>query len=145
MTALRLDEKVTGYSFCWNRHVVALKAHFPGEFITNVDRIHLIGAYPKSCWHPCSYELLHKADLNNSPFFVDEFSAGVHAVASGPVIGSIAEPYLPVASTPYPKSMSYEDYLYTTARVNNVAHVKLCRAACSSIITGLVFKYTDGH
>ncbi|KAK5625066.1 hypothetical protein RRF57_000782 [Xylaria bambusicola] len=190
MTALRLDEKVTGYSFCWNKHVVALKAHFPGEdlsyykyvtsnyphalwlyipfypgeriteiwqrrrkhgrevafiAITNIGRIHLMGAYPKSCWHPCSYELLYKADLNDSPFFVDESPAGIHAVASRPIVGNIAKRYFPIVSTPYPKSMSYEDYLYTTARVDNVARVRLCRTECSSIITGLVFDYTDGH
>ncbi|KAI0424963.1 hypothetical protein F5Y09DRAFT_322920 [Xylaria sp. FL1042] len=190
MTALKLDEKVTGYSFCWDKHVVAFKAHIPGEdlsyykyvtsnhphalwlyiplrqheriteiwqrrrkhsrevaliAVTNMDRIHLMGAYPKSCWHPCKYQLLHKAGPNDHPFFVDESPAGVHAVASGPIAGSTATRSLPVALSPYPESMSYEDYLYTTARVDNVAHVRLCRAESSSVITGLVFEYTDGH
>jgi len=53
--------------------------------------------------------------------------------------------YLPEASSPYPRSLSYEDYLYMTARVDNVVHVRLCRDKTGSVITGLVFEYTDGH
>ncbi|KAJ8127384.1 hypothetical protein O1611_g6251 [Lasiodiplodia mahajangana] len=192
MTALRLDEEVTGYSFCWDNRIIALGAHVSGEdlsyykyvmsnrphalwlyiplrkreriteiwqrrrkygrevaliAITNIERTHLMGAYPKSCWPLCEYKPLYKAEPDDNPFFVNESPAGVHAVASGPIAGSLTTRglRLPIATSPYPESMSYEDYLYTTARVDHVAHVSLCRADSSSVITGLVFEYTDGH
>lgn len=106
-----------------------------------------MGAYPKSCWPSCEYEPLYEAEPDDSPFFVDESPAGVHAVASRPIAGSLTTRglRLPAASSPYPQSGSYEDYLYTRARVDNVAHVSVCRADPSSVITGLVFGYTDGH
>ncbi|KAI0420822.1 hypothetical protein F5X98DRAFT_361532 [Xylaria grammica] len=191
MVSLNLGQEVTGYSFCWNGYIVALKAHHHEEdlsyydyftssypyalwlyiplrpreriteiwqrrrrhgievaliAVTNIDRIHIMGAYPKSCWRPCSYELLYKAELGEGSFFIDESPAGIHAIASGSLAGSTVSRSLPIlASSQYPKSMSFEDYLYTKASVENVTHVRLCRAKPDFIITGLVFEYVDGH
>ncbi|KAI0871556.1 hypothetical protein GGS24DRAFT_471244 [Hypoxylon argillaceum] len=111
--------------------------------ITNQDRILVIGAHPKPCWPPCSYELLYKAKPDEGPFYIDESPAGICAVASWPSTGRTVTRRLPAALSPYPHSMSYEDYLYTTASVENVSHVRPCRV--ESIITGLVFDYADGH
>ncbi|KAI1357834.1 hypothetical protein F5Y08DRAFT_323278 [Xylaria arbuscula] len=190
MTSLRLDKGVTGYSFCWDNYVIALKAHSHREdlsyykyimsshphalwlhiplrpreriteiwqrrrkhgrelaliAVTNIDRICVMGAYPKSCWHLSSYDLLYKAQPDKGSFFIDESPAGIRAVASGPLAGGTVARRLPTALSPYPESMPFEDYLYTMASVENVTHVRLCRAKSDSIITGLVFKYTDGH
>jgi hypothetical protein len=104
-----------------------------------------MGAYPKRCWRPCSYELLYKANPDEGSFFIDQSPAGIHAVASGSLARGTTARSLPIASSLYPESMSFEDFLYTTASVENVAYVRLCRAESNSIITGLVFGYVDGH
>lgn len=121
--------------------------HVPNneKVVTNIECIYVMGAYPKSCWHPCSYELLYKADPDRGTFFVDESPAGIQAVASGPLAGGTVAHRFPTALSLYPESMPFEDYFYTTASVEDVSYVRLCRAKSDSIITGLVFEYTDGY
>ncbi|KAI1743772.1 hypothetical protein F4680DRAFT_319980 [Xylaria scruposa] len=104
-----------------------------------------MGAYPRPDWDPCSYELLYKASPDEESFFIDRSPAGIHAVASGPLVGDATTRSLPIASAPYPKSMAFEGFLYTTASVKNVVHVRGYGAKSDSIITGLLFRYTDGH
>ncbi|KAI1769769.1 hypothetical protein F4818DRAFT_312655 [Hypoxylon cercidicola] len=113
--------------------------------VTSIDGIYVMGAYPRPSWHPCSYELLYKGNPDEDSFFIDQSPAGIHAVASRPPARGTKARRIPVALSPYPESTPFEDFLYTAASVEDVAYVRLCRAESSSIITGLVFGYTDKH
>ncbi|KAI1438836.1 hypothetical protein GGR50DRAFT_702799 [Xylaria sp. CBS 124048] len=189
MMALRLDENVTGYSFCWNRCTIAIKAHSDGEdlsvykntlpyrpdalwiyiplrqgeriteiwlrlhveaiqstlvVITSTGRVHFMGAYPILHQSEFKYRLLYKADPSHGPFYLDESPAGIQAVAYM-YISNKVENFPPLAPLPHPDCHPSEEFLYTSACVDNVTHVRLCRAKSSSVITGLVFEYADGH
>lgn len=48
MTALRLDKEVTGYSFCWDDHIIALKAHVSGEDFSYYKDV--MSNHPHALW-----------------------------------------------------------------------------------------------
>ncbi|KAI1820722.1 hypothetical protein F4861DRAFT_533485 [Xylaria intraflava] len=140
---LRKGEVITEI---WQRRLPRDSTNFCLLASTNVGRSHLIGVFPRRYRTGAAYDLLYKAEPNDGgPFFVSESPAGIHAVASEPVSETMMRNYMPVPPSRHPRFPYDEEYFYTTAQVENVTHVRLCRTASSSVITGLVFKYPDGH
>lgn len=117
--------------------------------VTNKGRLMMFGPQPHPSWRPCNWTLLHRSDGSSSRIFFDVSPHGIHKLAfdSPEPISHGQSPIIPTPLSPYPESTSLEDYFYTFAALENVVEITPCegKVAGKRSITGLLFRYADGH
>lgn len=118
------------------------------EIVTNKGRLMMLGPHKPQYLGVCNWTLLHTSDGTSSRIFFDISRFGIHKLAfesPEPVSGDLT-PILPTPSSTYPEATSLEDYLYTSAAMEDVIEVTPCevKVAGRQAIIGLLFSYADG-
>lgn len=110
-------------------------------FKTTRGRLLLLG--PQRRWHTYTWTLLDQPKATPAMTWHDE--AGNFLAFATPKPRKQSPPLLSEPPSPFPESTSVEDYFYSSAILDDVAEVALCRHPKKNRVSGLLFKCADGR
>ncbi|KAI1179215.1 hypothetical protein F4777DRAFT_575246 [Nemania sp. FL0916] len=116
--------------------------------VTDQDRVFLMGPHKqRGGGDEFRSSLVYTDKLGDCSLFIDNTfgnALAVASVASKPLESSAEIPSYP--NPLWPAVDHWLDFVHTTASLENVAFVRLCKPKMSEpSITGMLFEYTDGH
>lgn len=116
-------------------------------FKTTRGRVYLFGPQQRECWGSCTWTILDRPCSKQSVISYDKAEFGIHDLAFETPQPSLCSSHpIPLqALSPYPESTSQQDYFYSSAILDNVVTVAVCKQDSEERLSGLLFGYADGH
>lgn len=112
-------------------------------FKTSRGRLLLLGPQQRQSWGTCTWTLLDQPEAKPATICYDE--TGQFLAFKTPTPQQQSPPLLPEAPSPFPESTSLQDYFYSSAILDDVVEVTLCRPPTKKKVSGLLFRYADGR
>lgn len=116
-------------------------------FKTNQGRLYLLEPQQRECWGECHWTLINQPKPSAATISYNEGEYGIQQFVfetPGPTPNSLP-PTLPQAPSPFPESTSLEDYFYSSAVLDDVAEVAICKTPGGERVTGLLLRYIGGR